>query len=147
MSMSNMTMPLAFVVTPSQPFPLGLTPARAAEQMASHTVNLAVYAPGLAAVDVHFIDAAAVDQERVPDGAALPGGEHPHDHDDPGVVGGGTHGLGPRPVEGFGDLRERVPEGAHGRLGEHDDVGVPPRRLGHAGADEGEVLLDGAGRG
>ncbi|WP_433876031.1 glycogen debranching protein GlgX [Sinomonas atrocyanea] len=58
MSMSNMTMPLAFVVTPSQPFPLGLTPARAAEQMASHTVNLAVYAPGLAAVDVHFIDAA-----------------------------------------------------------------------------------------
>lgn len=56
MSMSNMTMPLAFVVTPSQPFPLGLTPARSAEQQASHTVNLAVYAPGLDAVDVHFID-------------------------------------------------------------------------------------------
>ncbi|GAB3271683.1 glycogen debranching protein GlgX [Sinomonas notoginsengisoli] len=51
-----MTMPLAFVVTPSQPFPLGLTPARSAEQQASHTVNLAVYAPGLDAVDVHFVD-------------------------------------------------------------------------------------------
>ncbi|WP_369047346.1 glycogen debranching protein GlgX [Sinomonas sp. P10A9] len=50
-----MTMPLAFVVTPSQPFPLGLTPARSAEQQASHTVNVAVYAPGLDAVDVHFI--------------------------------------------------------------------------------------------
>jgi glycogen operon protein len=56
MSMSNMTMPLAFVVTPSQPFPLGLTPARSAEQQATHTVNLAVYAPGLDAVDVHFLD-------------------------------------------------------------------------------------------
>ncbi|MDP9882528.1 glycogen operon protein [Sinomonas atrocyanea] len=54
--MSNMTMPLAFVVTPSQPFPLGLTPARSAEQQATHTVNLAVYAPGLDAVDVHFLD-------------------------------------------------------------------------------------------
>ncbi|HKU11203.1 MAG TPA: glycogen debranching protein GlgX [Sinomonas sp.] len=53
---SNMTMPLAFVVTPSQPFPLGLTPARSAEQQATHTVNLAVYAPGLEAVDVHFLD-------------------------------------------------------------------------------------------
>ena len=55
---SNMTMPLAFVVTPSQPFPLGLTPARSAEQQATQTVNLAVYAPALDAVDVHFIDAA-----------------------------------------------------------------------------------------
>ena len=53
---SNMTMPLAFVVTPSQPFPLGLTPARSAEQQATHTVNLAVYAPELDAVDVHFLD-------------------------------------------------------------------------------------------
>ncbi|GAB4100978.1 glycogen debranching protein GlgX [Sinomonas halotolerans] len=52
-----MTMPLAFVVTPSQPFPLGLTPARTADQQATHSVNAAVYAPGLEAVDLHFLDA------------------------------------------------------------------------------------------
>ncbi|WFR84633.1 glycogen debranching protein GlgX [Arthrobacter sp. Y-9] len=54
--MSNpITMPLEFVVTASRPFPLGVTPARQADQYAPDTVNVAVFAPGLTAVDVHHL--------------------------------------------------------------------------------------------
>lgn len=54
--MSNpITMPLEFVVTASRPFPLGVTPARQADQFAPDTVNVAVFAPGLTAVDVHHL--------------------------------------------------------------------------------------------
>ena len=62
-------------------------------------------------------------QERVVHPGAGRPGEHARNDGDPEVTGQASHGRGPGPVEGLGDLGGCPEEGTHGGLREHHHVG------------------------